>query len=101
MIKKSFYSAIIAAGYISFIVSGISWITSLPHSPQDNIFIPMGMLAMLVLSVAIMAFLFFYEPMLLFIDGKRKEAVKQFAGTVIIFAVLALAFVSYSIYIAS
>jgi len=45
-------------------------------------------LSLLTLSVAVMAFLFFYQPLLLFIEGKKKEAVNLFLKTVGIFAVM-------------
>ena len=45
-------------------------------------------LSLLTLSVAVMAFLFFYQPLLLFISGNRKEAVNLFVKTVGIFAAI-------------
>jgi hypothetical protein len=92
MNKKSFYNAILAAGYITLVVSGMNWITSIPQKPEDNIFMPITMIALLVLSVALMAYLFFYQPVLLLLDGKREEAIKLFLGTVAIFAGLIITF---------
>jgi hypothetical protein len=92
MNKKSFYNAIIAAGYIAILVSCMNWIGSMLRSIEDNVFMPMTMLTVLVLSVALMAYLFFYEPVLLLIEGKRPEAVKLFFGTVAVFAVFAIIF---------
>jgi len=51
----------------------------------------------LTLSVAVMAYLFFYQPLLILLDGKKKAAVNLFAKTVGYFAfftvvVLALLF---------
>lgn len=99
MNKKYFYNPIIAAGYIALVVSSVNLIAGMPHPPEDNIFIPMAMLALLVLSVALMAFLFFYEPVLLLIEGKRTEAVKIFFGTLAIFAVIAVIFLALAIFI--
>jgi hypothetical protein len=48
------------------------------------------MLFVLTLSVAVMAFLFFYQPLLLLIDGKKKEALNLFAMTVGFFAIITL-----------
>ena len=72
--------------------------TSLGGEGEDSIFIPMGMLALLVLSVSVMAYLFFYQPVMLFLDGKREDAVKLFLETVAVFAgatgvVLTVAFI--------
>ncbi|PIR64813.1 MAG: hypothetical protein COU63_02245 [Candidatus Pacebacteria bacterium CG10_big_fil_rev_8_21_14_0_10_36_11] len=54
----------------------------------DTFFAPIMMLFMLTLSVAVMAFLFFYQPLQLFIEGKKKQAVDFFAKTVGIFAII-------------
>lgn len=92
MNKKSIYHAILAAGYITMLVSFMSLISESLQTQEDNIFMPISMLAMLVLSVAVMAYLFFYDPVLLLLDGKRPEAVTLFLGTIAVFAVLAVSF---------
>ena len=88
-------------GYIASGVSFMNWVSAMPHPPQDNIFMPIGVLALLVLSVAIMAFLFFYQPVLLLLDGKRPEAVKFFLTTVAIFAGLTIIFGALALFIFS
>lgn len=92
MNKKSIYNAILAAGYITILVSLMSLIAETLQIQEDNIFMPISMLAMLVLSVAVMAYLFFYEPVLLLLENKRAEAIKMFLGTVSVFATLAVLF---------
>ena len=99
MNKKSFYHAILAAGYITLLVSFMNWISGLPHKPEDNIFMPITLLALLVLSVTIMAYLFFYQPVLLLLDGKHPEAAKLFLGTIGIFAALTIIFFVIAMYI--
>jgi len=54
----------------------------------DTFLAPVVFLSLLTLSVAVMAFLFFYQPVMLFIEGKKKEAVNFFVKTVGIFAIL-------------
>ncbi len=54
---------------------------------KASVFIPMGMLGLLVFSVALMAYLFFYQPVLMLIEGEREKAVKLFLQTLGIFAV--------------
>lgn len=92
MNKKSTYHAILAAGYITTLVSFMSLIAERLQVQEDNIFMPISMLAMLVLSVAVMAYLFFYDPVLLLLDGKHPDAIKMFLGTIAVFAVLAVSF---------
>ena len=54
---------------------------------EETIFLPMGFLATFVLSAALMAYLFFYQPVILFMDGRREEALIFFFRTVGTFAV--------------
>jgi hypothetical protein len=99
MNKKAFYHAILAAGYITLVVSFMQWITGLSQKPDDNVFMPITILALLVLSVAIMAYLFFYQPVLLLLDGKRPEAAKLFLTTIAIFAVIVVVFFVVAMFI--
>ncbi|MCE9541828.1 hypothetical protein K8R03_04730, partial [Candidatus Kaiserbacteria bacterium] len=55
--------------------------------PEESIFYPMVGLALLVLSVSVMAYLFFYRPVTMLLDGEREKAVTLFLQTVGIFAV--------------
>lgn len=99
MTKKPFYNAILATGYICLVVSFLNWVTHIPHPQEDSFFIPMGMIALLVLSVAVMAFLFFYQPVLLLLDKKNTEAAKLLASTIGIFAIFTTAFLALAIFI--
>ncbi|KKT62266.1 MAG: hypothetical protein UW88_C0001G0123 [Candidatus Collierbacteria bacterium GW2011_GWD2_45_10] len=56
----------------------------------DTFFAPIVFLSLLTLSVAVMAFLFFYQPLMLFLEGKKKEAVNLFLKTVGIFATITI-----------
>lgn len=99
MTKNPLYNAALAIGYVLGIVLLISSGTFFFESQEDSIFIPVAMLALLVLSVAVMAYLFFYQPLLLILDGEREKAAKLFLQTTGIFAsaiviVMLLAFVT-------
>ena len=89
--KKPFTYALGAALYIVLIVVVINNI--MPALPQKSIFIPMVMLGLLVLSVAVMSFLFFSEPIYLYMDNQKKEAKNFFIQTVITFACFVALFV--------
>lgn len=67
---------------------------------KESIFMPIGMLSLLVLSVALMAYLFFYRPVLMLLDGQREKAVKLFLHTVGIFAIATAIVLIVSIVIA-
>ena len=66
----------------------MTFVTQPLRNKPDTFFAPITALFVLTLSVAVMAFLFFYQPLLLLIDGKKKEAVGLFVKTVGIFAVI-------------
>jgi hypothetical protein len=84
--KKPFYFAGTAAAYIALIVWGINTVGAILHDKPDTLFIPMAMLSLFVLSAAIMGFLFLSEPLKLFLEGQKQEAVYFFLKTVGIFA---------------
>jgi hypothetical protein len=86
MTTNPFYNALFAIGYIVVLVSGVMLGPKLVAAPNESILYPMVMLSLLVLSVALMAYLFFYQPVVMLLDGKRDQAAKLFLHTVGIFA---------------
>jgi len=89
MSKNPFINALGASVYIFLVVSVMTFATQPLKDKPDTFFAPIGMLFMLTLSVAIMAYIFFYQPLLLIIDGKNKQAVNLFIKTVGIFGFIA------------
>ena len=88
MTKNPFYNALFAILYIVVLVTSVNLAsTHLEGVVDESIFLPMGALATLVLSVALMGYLFFYQPVVMLIEGKREEGVKLFLQTVGLFAV--------------
>ncbi len=86
MSKNPIINALGASGYIVLVVSIINFITRTHSDKPDTAFAPVLFLSLLTLSVTMMAFIFFYQPLLLFIDGKKKAAVNLFIQTVAVFA---------------
>jgi len=97
MTRNPYYNALAAAAYIVGIVLLISAMAK-PNTP-DTIFIPMMMLSLLTLSVASMAYIFFYQPLMLYLEGKRQEAVGLFTKTLLAFAILTgiLVFLNFAV----
>ena len=87
MTANPFYNAVFALAYIVVLVTLIFSTTHFQGFPQESFMYPMVMLALLVLSVAMMAFLFFYQPVIMLLDGHREKAVKLFLQTVGSFAI--------------
>jgi len=54
--------------------------------PDKSIIVPIAFLSLFTLSAAMMSFIFGSQPLQLYLDGKKKEAVKLFLQTVVIFA---------------
>lgn len=86
MSKNPFINALSAAGYIGLVVSVFNLISQTQGDKPDTPFAPVVFLSLLTLSVTVMAVLFFYQPLQLFIEGKKKEAVNLFVKTVGVFA---------------
>ncbi|MBI3075020.1 MAG: hypothetical protein HYY92_02290 [Parcubacteria group bacterium] len=87
MTQNPFWNAGFAALYIVGIVSLIQYgLASALEDAEKTIFIPIIMLSLLVLSAAIMGYIFFGQPLQMYLDGKKKEAVHLFLKTVAVFA---------------
>lgn len=92
MTKNPLINALSASAYIFLGVTVMNFVTQPIKNKPDSFFAPIVFLSLLTLSVAVMAYLFFYQPLLLFIEGKKKEALNLFTNTVAIFAVLTAVF---------
>jgi hypothetical protein len=89
ILKPAAMSALGTALYIAVVVTVIF---NLPKSfdQEPNVFIPMAMLMLFVLSAGITGFLMVGRPVMWYIDGKKKEAVQLFGASVGILFVLML-----------
>lgn len=77
-----------AAAYIGAIGLIFQYISSFRSDTPDTFLDPILALSLLVFSVAVMGFLFFYRPVVLLIEGKREEAVSFFLKTLGTFGVI-------------
>lgn len=93
------YNALLAAGYISLIVLSGHLVALINIPTEDNLFAPMGMLALLVLSAAVMAYLFFYQPIMLLIENKKEEAVRLLLKTIGSFATITALFLALALFV--
>lgn len=88
MSTKPLYNAILASAYICCIGIFFAVVEHFKHDTPDTLLAPVAMLSLLVFSVATMGYLFFYQPLVLILDGKREEAVAYFFKTLGIFGLL-------------
>lgn len=91
MSKNPIINAVSASGYI-LLVTLVLTFGSRVAPKEDSVLAPVAFISLLTLSVAVMGYLFIYQPAQLYFGGKKKEGVNLFLKTVIIFAVLTLAF---------
>jgi len=80
MSKNPIINALSASAYIILVVAVMTFVTQPLRNKPDTFFTPITILFVLTL--------FFYQPLLLFIEGKKKEAVNLFVKTVGIFAAI-------------
>lgn len=83
-----FLNASAAAAYIGIVVLFMHGIQSLRHDTPDTILDGMGVISLVVFSAAVMAFLFFYQPVLKLTENKPTEALSYFFKTLAIFGVI-------------
>lgn len=85
MTKNPFINAVSATLYIIIISSVMFYGTE--HTKQtSSVIVPIVVLSLFTLSAAVIGYIFCYQPLQLFIDGKKKAAVDLFIKTVAVFA---------------
>ena|SRR3989338_6294783 len=100
MSNNPFVNAGLAASYISIVASVMYYGPKLA-GPIDSIIAPIAFLSLFVLSAAVMGFFFVLEPLRLFLDGHREEAIAFFLKTVGVFALVTVFFLSSLLFISS
>ncbi len=86
MTKNPFINALCALAYIVLVGVVMNFVSHTQSNKPDTIFAPIAALSLLTLSAVSMGYFFLYQPVLLFLDGKKKEATTLFARTILVFA---------------
>lgn len=84
MSKSPILNGFAAAAYILTIVLVMTWGTKMVPGP-DTFMAPLAAISLFTLSAAVMGYLFCYQPIQLYFEGKKKLAVQLFLQTVIVF----------------
>lgn len=84
MTRNPLLNALAALLYIILITVLINFTSQMARHPNSYLG-PMVGLSLFTLSAAVMGYLFCYQPIQLFLDGKRKEGVDLFLKTTLIF----------------
>jgi hypothetical protein len=91
MTKNPYLNALFALIYITVIVLAFTLVVATEiNTGIGQYFVPVIILSLLTLSVAFMGYTFFFQPIKMYLDGKKKEAVSFFLKTIITFAVLVI-----------
>ena len=93
MNKNPYLNAICAGAYIVVLVSGAFLFSGFKGAEEPSILYPITALSLLVLSVSVMAYLFLFQPAMMYLDGQKKEAIDFFVKTVATFAGICAVFV--------
>lgn len=92
MTKNPILNALAAFAYIAVVASFMSYVEKVGTAqPDKTILGPIAFISLISLSVASMGYIFFSNPIQLFLDGKKKEAVNLFVKTLITFGVITIA----------
>ncbi len=92
ILKHAIINALLTSLYIGLIASFLFYgptFFDLAGKP-DTVFAPIMMLMLFVFSAAITGALMLGRPMVWFLDGKRKEAIRLFFYTLVIFFIIML-----------
>ncbi|MCF7917884.1 hypothetical protein K9L27_02685 [Candidatus Gracilibacteria bacterium] len=99
-LKYAFLHALGTALYVGGVVTLLSFGEHLFGKEEPKmVLIPIGMLLLFVCSAAITGILVFGRPVMWYLDGKKKEAIKLLMGTLgILLCITILVFVSLAIF---
>lgn len=97
MTRNPFINASAATLYITIVASVMFY--GVEHGrPNNSVVVLIVVLSLFTLSAAVMGYLFLYQPLQLYLDGKKKNAINLFLQTVAVFAgITTLVFVLQSL----
>jgi hypothetical protein len=86
-----FANAAAAVVYICAVALFMRVIESVRHDTPDTFLDGVGFISLFVFSAAVMAFLFFYQPVVMLSENKKTEAVSHFLKTLGLFGAITMA----------
>jgi hypothetical protein len=92
--KRGALNALCAFIYVVAVALFMSAAENLFGEREPDLLAPIGFLMLFVLSAAVMGMLIFGAPVMLYIDGKKKEAVRLLVWTVGSFAAITVCVLS-------
>jgi hypothetical protein len=89
MKQKPLVNSLLATLYIA-LISLVFYLGNSLKIGNQPILAPIALISLFTLSAAVMGYLFVYQPLTLYIDGKKKLALNFFLKTTLIFALTTL-----------
>src|SRR4051812_226629 len=87
IIKRASVNAILAFAYVTVVGLFMSNASTI-FGEKDTAFTPVAVLMLLVFSAALMSILVFGQPLMWYLDGKKKEALNLLGATMMALLVL-------------
>lgn len=88
MTKNPIVNALSASGYIVLVTTVLNILSQTHGNKPDTAFTPVAFLSLFTLSAVLMGYFFLYQPVTLYIDGKKKVAKELLVKTILSFAVI-------------
>jgi hypothetical protein len=85
--KKALFNALATSLYIMLVGSFMYYGSSIKIGKTSEFLAPIALLSLFVFSAALTGFLIFGKPALMYIDGKKKEALSLLAYTLGFFSI--------------
>ena len=99
IIKRALMNSVGTAAYIILVVSLIWSLQAFSSEPSHAVIIPIAMLLLLVCSAAITGFLVFGKPVMLYVDGKKRDSIRLLSHTLgMLILITLIAFILLIIY---
>jgi hypothetical protein len=92
ILKRALINALGVVVYVICVAVFIFSLQRFSSQPDNPILIPISMMLLLVCSATITGFLVFGKPIMLYIDGRKKEAMALLMHTIGILFVMTLIF---------
>ncbi len=100
MSKNPIINALAALLYIGGVASLVFYVPN-TFDQVHSVVVPVAFLSLFVFSAAIMGYIFFYQPLQLYLEGEKKAGVDLFLKTLATFAGSAAIFVLVGLYFAT
>lgn len=89
MTKNPFLNALAATGYIVLVVLAINGISNI-QTLESSLIMPVIFLSLFVISAAMMGYIFCYQPLRMYLENKKEDAIKLFLRTIGVFVIITI-----------